>query len=289
MNNQDPSRTRDVKAGRIDTHHHLWKYSPEEYAWIGDGMEAIRRDFLVPELQGLMHEGRIDGVVTVQARQTLAETDWLLELAEHHDFMRAVVGWVPLADRAIGAILERYAAHPKLKAVRHIVQDEPDDSFILRKDFNAGVSLLKQFGLRYDILIFERHLPQAIEFVDRHPNQTFVLDHIAKPRIKDRALSPWHERIKELAKRENVYCKLSGLVTEADWNRWTEADLKPYIETVLECFGAKRLMFGSDWPVALLACGYGKWVGIIEHAISALSPSEQRLILGGTAKSAYGL
>jgi L-fuconolactonase len=278
-----------MNAERIDAHHHLWQYSPGQYAWITDDMQAIRRDFLVPELQGVMREGRIDGVVTVQARQGLAETDWLLELASPHDFMRAVVGWVPLTDPAVGSILERYAAHPKLKAIRHSVQDEPDDSFILRKDFNDGVSLLQRFGLRYDILIFERHLPQTIEFVDRHPNQVFILDHIAKPRIRNRELSPWEERINDLAKRENVYCKLSGLVTEADWSRWTEADLKPYIDTVLDSFGPKRLMFGSDWPVALLASAYRQWVGVVERAISTLSPSEQHFILGDTAKVAYAL
>lgn len=289
MDTQHPSGARQAKAERIDAHHHLWKYSRDEYAWITGGMEAIRCDFLIPELQGVMREGRIDAVVTVQARHSLSETDWLLELAECNEFMCAVVGWAPLADARVASVLERYAAHPKLRAIRHIVQAEPDDSFILRRDFNDGISLLEQFGLRYDILIFERHLPQAIEFVDRHPNQVFILDHIAKPRIKERTLSPWRERIKELAKRENVYCKLSGLVTEADWSRWTEADLKPYIDTVLECFGPKRLMFGSDWPVALLACGYGRWIDIVERAISALSPAERESIFGATAKSAYAL
>jgi L-fuconolactonase len=274
---------------RIDAHHHLWRYSREEYSWIANSMEPIRRDFLIPELTQAMREGSINRVVTVQARQRLAETDWLLELASQHEFMRVVVGWLPLTDARIGSLLERYAAHPKLKGIRHLLQDESDDFYMLRKDFNDGIALLSQFGLRYDILIFERHLPQTITFVDRHPNQVFILDHIAKPRIKDHVLSPWRERIKELARRENVYCKLSGLVTEADWNHWTEADLKPYIETVLESFGPKRLMFGSDWPVALLACSYRKWVGIVQRAISALSPAEQESIFGATATVAYGL
>jgi len=280
--------TRETKPERIDAHHHLWTYSREEYPWISESMDSIRRDFLVPELNQAVREGFIDGVVTVQARQSLAETDWLLGLAEHNELMRAVVGWVPLTDPAVRSLLEAYVAHPKLKAVRHVLQDEPDDFYMLREDFNRGVALLNQFGLRYDILIYERHLPQTIEFVDRHPNQAFILDHIAKPRIKERVLSPWRERIRELAKRENVCCKLSGLVTEADWNNWTEADLKPYIDAVLECFGPKRLMFGSDWPVALLACSYRQWISIVVRAISPLSPSEQQSILGATAKAAYG-
>ena len=251
-------------------------------------MEVIRRDFLVTDLQATMRDGSMNDVVTVQARQSLAETDWLLDCATHHDFIRAVVGWVPLTDPSVAAVVERYAANPKLRGVRHSLQDEPDDFYILRKDFNDGVALLKQFGLRYDILVFERHLPQTIEFADRHPNQIFIVDHLAKPKIRERILSPWREDIRELAKRKNVYCKLSGLVTEADWKHWSEADLRPYIDVALEHFGPKRLMFGSDWPVCLVACSYSKWVSVVERAISGLSRSEQGCILGDTAKAAYG-
>jgi len=251
-------------------------------------MESIRQDFLVPELTQVIQAAKIDGVVTVQARQSLSETDWLLDLAAGHDVMRGVVGWLPLADPAIGSYLEKYC-HPKLKAVRHVLQDEPDDFYMLREDFNRGVAQLENVGLRYDILIFDRHLPQTIEFVDRHPTQIFVLDHIAKPKIKSRVLSPWRERMRELARRENVYCKLSGLVTEADWNTWTENDLRPFIDAVLECFGPKRLMFGSDWPVSLLACAYEKWVEVVERATASLSVSERDHLFGGTAKEAYRL
>jgi L-fuconolactonase len=274
---------------RIDSHHHLWKYSQAEYPWMSQGMELIRRDFLVPELGRAMQEGGIDGVVTVQARQSLVETEWLLELASEHDFIRGVVGWVPLADPAIAAHLEKYWDHPKLKAVRHVLHDEPDDFYMLREDFNRGVAELEDVGLRYDILIFERHLPQTIEFVDRHPNQIFILDHVAKPKIKEHLLSPWRERIQELAHRQNVYCKLSGMVTEADWNAWTEKDLQPFMETVLECFGAERLMFGSDWPVALAACSYKRWIEVVERSTTSLSASERERLLGGTAKEAYRL
>ncbi|MGA8153615.1 MAG: amidohydrolase family protein [Terriglobales bacterium] len=278
-----------MQTERIDAHHHLWKYSAEDYPWMLEGMDGIRRDFLVRELRQAMREGRINGVVTVQARQSLLETEWLLGLARDRPFMRGVVGWVPLTDAAVGSHLERFSASPKLKAVRHVLHDEPDDFYMLRADFNRGVKLLKKFGLRYDILIFEHHLPQTIEFVDRHPQLTFIVDHIAKPKIKDHILSPWRENLQELARRDNVYCKLSGMVTEAGWQTWSESGLQPYIDVVLECFGAKRLMFGSDWPVALVACSYKKWVEVVERATSALSVSERDRLFGGTAKQAYGL
>lgn len=278
-----------MREERIDSHHHLWKYSSTDYPWISEGMESIRQDFLVPELAQTMQAANIDGVVTVQARQSLTETDWLLDLAARHDVMRGVVGWVPLADPAVASHLQKYSDNPKLKAVRHVLQDEPDDFYMLREDFNRGVSQLEDVGLRYDILIFERHLPQTIEFVDRHPRQIFVLDHIAKPKIKSKALSPWRERMKELARRENVYCKLSGLVTEADWKSWTKSDLRPFIDTALESFGPTRLMFGSDWPVSLLACAYDKWIEMVERSTSALSVSERDRLFGGTAKEAYRL
>jgi L-fuconolactonase len=274
---------------RIDSHHHLWKYSPADYPWISEDMKSIRQDFLIPELKQAMQIAKIDGVVTVQARQSLLETDWLLDLASQNDCIRAVVGWVPLTDPAVGSHLEKYWHYPKLKAVRHVLQDEPDDLFILREDFNRGVSQLEDVGFSYDILIFERHLPQTIEFVDRHPTQVFILDHIAKPKIKSQALSPWRERMRELAQRENVYCKLSGIVTEADWNTWTENDLRPFIDAVLECFGPKRLMFGSDWPVSLLACTYEKWIEVVQRSTASLSSSERDRLLGGTAKEAYRL
>jgi L-fuconolactonase len=278
-----------MREERIDSHHHLWKYSEADFPWMTDDMASLRRDFTTGDLQHVMREGAIDGVVTVQARQSLVETEWLLDLASRHNFMRGVVGWVPLADPAVASHLEKYAANPKLKAVRHVLHDEPDDFYILRDDFNRGIARLKALGLRYDILIFERHLPQTVEFVDRHPNQIFIVDHIAKPKIKDHLLSPWRERIRDLARRENVYCKLSGMVTEADWNIWTERDLQPFIEVVLEGFGPRRLMFGSDWPVAVVACPYKRWIEVVERATDFLSPSERNRLFGGTAKEAYCL
>jgi len=236
-----------------------------------------------------MRESGVDGTVAVQARQMSEETEWLLDLAARNAFIRGVVGWVPLADPDAGEYLERFAQNPKLKAVRHVLHDEPDDSYMLRDDFNRGISLLRSFGLTYDILIFERHLPQTLEFVDGHPGQVFVVDHIAKPRIKARLLSPWRERIQELARRENVYCKVSGMATEADWDAWTSDDLRPYFDIVLSAFGPKRLMFGSDWPVLTLAGGYKTWMDTFRSFIAELSADEQESMRRGAAIAAYRL
>jgi len=274
----------------IDAHHHLWKYSVAGYGWIAPGQQVIRRDFLPEDLEPLMHHFGIEGTVAVQARGTLEETTWLLGLAEKHPLIRGVVGWVPLTEGAgVKRSLERFAGNRKLRGIRHVVQDEHDPRFILRKDFNEGVSALRETGLRYDILIFERHLPAAIEFVDRHPNQTFILDHVAKPRIKDGIVAPWDRNMRELAKRQNVYCKLSGMVTEADPKHWTPEGLQPYIDVVLSAFGPRRIMYGSDWPVMLLAGDYGRWYGTVTNAIAKLSKAEQDRIMGGTAAEAYGI
>lgn len=273
----------------IDSHHHLWRYEAKEYGWIDDSMKALRRDFLPNDIRKETAAVGIDGVVTVQARQTVEETRWLLELAGQNAFMRGVVGWAPLTQANVGTILTPFAGNPKLKAVRHVIQDEPDPNYILRDDFNQGIAALHHFGLVYDILIFERHLPQAIRFVDRHPNQIFVLDHIAKPRIKDHVISPWRENIKELAKRPHVYCKVSGMVTEADHQSWKDTDLDPYFDTVFEAFGPKRLMYGSDWPVCLLATSYSRWFQLVSKKIARFSAAERERIMGGTAIEAYRL
>ena len=274
---------------KIDSHHHFWKYSAEEYPWIGDSMAALRRDFLPAHLKAEIAALGIDGVVSVQARQTVGETEWLLSLADGNDFIKGVVGWVPLAEPGVRDAVAKFAANPKLRAVRHVVQDEPDDRFILGADFNRGVSVLKDFGLVYDILIFERQLVPSIEFVDRHPQQVFVLDHIAKPRIGDGAIEPWRANIRELARRKNVFCKASGMVTEADWKTWNKEQLRPYFDTVLEAFGPKRLMFGTDWPVCLAASGYSRWVEVVREFAAGLSADEQEWLFGKTAVLAYGL
>lgn len=274
---------------KIDSHHHFWNYEPVEYGWIDDSMKAIRRDFLPEHLCAEIANVGVDGVVSVQARQNLVETQWLLDFAAKHDFIKGVVGWVELVSPQVGTELERFAANPKLKSVRHVVQGEPDDNFILRADFNRGIRELKKFSLVYDILILERHLPPTIQFVDAHPNQVFVLDHIAKPQIHAGVFEPWHKNICELAKRPNVFCKVSGMVTEADFQTWTEAQLRPYFDTVLEAFGPRRLMFGSDWPVCLVACGYARWHKLVSDWVAKLSADEQARVLGGTAVEAYKL
>ncbi len=273
----------------IDAHHHFWQYSPEQYGWISGLMARLRRDFLPPDLLAEARAAGVDGVVSVQARQSLEETRWLLDLASRDAFIRGVVGWVPLVSERVADDLATFRGQTKLKAVRHVLQDEPDDDYMLRDDFNRGVTLLKRLDLRYDILIYERHLPQAIQFVDRHPGQTFILDHIAKPRIRDRQLRPWSENLRELARRENVYCKLSGVPTEADHQNWAVADLLPYLTAALDAFGPRRLMFGSDWPVCLLAVEYARWCQLIQDFIAPLTPFEQSRIMGETAVEAYAL
>lgn len=274
---------------RIDAHHHFWQYNPVEFGWIDDSLERIRRDFLPADLQTEIQAAGIDGVVSVQARQSLEETEWLLDLASANDFIKGVVGWVPLADENFHEHLEKFSTNPKFKAVRHVVQAEPDDQFILREDFNAGISALQKYGLVYDILIFERQLPYAVQFVDHHPDQIFVLDHIAKPRIKENLIEDWAGNIRELAKRPNVFCKVSGMVTEADFKSWTPEQLKPYWETVLAAFSPDRLMFGSDWPVCLVACNYKRWLDVVGEFAAPLSANEQASLFGQTAQRVYKL
>ncbi|HSU30496.1 MAG TPA: amidohydrolase family protein [Bryobacteraceae bacterium] len=274
-------------VAQIDSHHHFWRYNPEEYSWIDDSMALLRRDFLPEDLRPEIQRAGIDGVISVQARQNLEETRWLLALAANHSFIRGVVGWVPLTDIKLPQVLQSLAGNEKLKSIRHVLQGEPDDRYMLRSDFNRGIDLLQEFNLAYDILIFERHLPYVLEFVKQHPQQVFVLDHVAKPRIRDRIVSPWRENVRELAKFPNVYCKISGMVTEAGYTTWKEEDLAPYFDTVLEAFGPSRLLFGSDWPVCLVAASYGSWLALVKRQIAMLTDSEQSAILGGTAARVY--
>ncbi len=273
----------------IDTHHHYWNYNPVDFDWIDDDMARIRQSFLPKDLEATLKATEVAGVVSVQARQIVEETDWLLKLAAENDFMHGVVGWLPLASPQIQDELERLKDNPWLKAIRHVVQGEPDPEFILGKAFNLGISKLKDYQLVYDILIFEHQLPNTIRFVDQHPEQQFVLDHIAKPRIKTNELEPWSSNLKELAKRPNVSCKISGMVTEADYKTWTSEQLQPYFDSVLEAFGPERLMYGSDWPVCLVATEYANWLGLVKEKLSGLSSDEQEMIFYKNAEKVYQL
>ena len=273
---------------RVDAHQHFWQYSNEEFGWISDPMASIRRDFAPADLHPLIQNVAIDATIAVQARQSLEETNWLLQLAAENNWIAGVVGWVSLVDPNVEPILEILAANPKLKGVRHVLQAEPV-TYMAREDFNVGISLLHRFSLVYDILVVENQLPASIDLVDRHPNQVFVLDHLAKPMIASHQLEPWRTNILELAKRPNVSCKISGMVTEADLIHWTKADLVPYVDTVLEAFGPSRILFGSDWPVCTVAASYGDWFALVQGFLGNLSSNERAQVLGGNAIQIYGL
>ena len=274
---------------KIDAHQHFWKYSPEEYTWINDEMQVLKRDYLPEDLKPQVTKYGFHGTVAVQARQSIAETRWLLCLAEKNEFIKGVVGWVDLCSGRLEDQLSEFVSDAKFAGVRHIIQDEPDDLFMLRDEFLEGIRLLQKFNLTYDILIFARHLPQTRDFVKLFPDQTFVLDHIAKPEIKYKRLSPWKENIVKLAQFENVYCKLSGIATEADWLNWKAEDFRPFIETVLDAFGADRLMIGSDWPVCRLAGNYADIMEIPDKYLSGLSIHERNAIFGLNAIKVYHL
>ena len=274
---------------KIDSHHHFWKYEPVRYSWMNERMEILKRDYQPADLLIQIEKTGIDGVVSVQADQSIQETDELLEHASQHEFIKGVVGWFPLADPVVEEMLSEYSGNPWLKGVRHVVQDEPDDRFILGDAFNEGIRKLKKFDLVYDVLIYERQLGASIEFVELHPDQPFVLDHVAKPRIGDGLMDPWKEQMFEMARRENVTCKLSGMATEANWTEWTSDELRPYMDVALDAFGPDRLMFGSDWPVARLAVDYEPWVNLCREFISTLSVEEREAIEGGNAIRAYRL
>tara|TARA_R110002050_G_scaffold261556_1_gene401646 strand:- start:137613 stop:138449 length:837 start_codon:yes stop_codon:yes gene_type:complete len=273
----------------IDSHQHFWKYEPVKHEWIDDEMATIRRDFLPSDLKKVYNENGIDGCVAVEAGQTLAETDFLLQLASQNDFIKGIVGWVDLRGHTIDSDLDKYSTFNKVKGFRHVVQGEADHNFLLRPDFLRGISKLESHNFTYDILIFPHQLGAALEFVKRFPNQKFVIDHIAKPYIKDNFFDGWALVMKEIAKQENVFCKLSGMITEADYNTWTPKQLEPYMDLVLNAFGTKRIMFGSDWPVCLVAGNYSQVKSIVTNFIGNLSEAEQEAVMGGNAIQFYNL
>jgi L-fuconolactonase len=274
---------------RIDAHHHLWRYTPQEFEWLDESMAALRRDFLPRDLVAEIASAGIDGTVAVQARQTLEETRWLLEQADACAAIRGVVGWAPIAGEEFPEVMEEFEDRPKLKGLRHVIQGEKDENYILREDFTSGIRAMQGSGLVYDILIYERHLPQTIEFVDEFPEQVFVLDHVAKPMIAAGVKEPWAARMRELGQRENVWCKVSGMVTEADWATWNAETLRPYLDVVVEAFGVERLMAGSDWPVCLAASEYGRWFGVLRDYFAGFSEREREAVFGGTAAEVYSL
>lgn len=274
---------------RIDSHQHFWRYDAAEYAWIDDSMSALRRDFLPSDARREMNLAGIDACVAVQARQTLAETRWLLELADENAFVAGVIGWIDLQAPDAAAQLEPFVSQPKFVGVRHIVQSEADDCFMLRPAFCRGISLLADRDLTYDILIYPRHLRVAAELVSRFPRQRFVLDHLAKPNIRTGEIHEWERGVRELAAFPLVFCKLSGLVTEADWTSWTPDDLRAYFDVAFDCFGASRLLFGSDWPVCSVAAEYRKVVSVVENYMADRSEVDRKAVMGGNAARLWRL
>jgi len=274
---------------RLDAHQHFWKYNPAEYDWINGEMAVLRRNFLPQDLAPLLASEGFDGSVAVQARQSLEETRWLLELSAHNQIIKGVVGWLDLRSPELPAQLHQFAQNPKLVGVRHIVQGEPDDEFMLRPEFRRGITSLRDFNLTYDILIYPRQLPAAIKLVREFPDQRFVLDHIAKPPIAEGRVTPWDRGIQELAQSTNVWCKLSGMVTEARWEAWKPVDFRPYLDVVLNTFGPARLMIGSDWPVCTVSATYHRTMELVSSFICTLTSNEQESILGGNCANFYGL
>lgn len=273
---------------KIDAHQHFWKYDPVEYDWIDDSMSLLKKDFLPEHLTTELSNCGFDGCIAVQARQTEEESRFLLDLARQNKFIKGVVGWVDLRNKKVHERLEILSKNKLLKGIRHIVQSEPDD-FMLKKDFQNGISVLKQFNLTYDILIYPRQLISAIELVNHFPDQHFVIDHIAKPSIKEQKIESWKSGIMELALAPNVFCKISGLVTEADRKYWEPEDFTSYLDVIFDVFSIDRLMVGSDWPVCLLAAGYKQVMVIIEDYTRNFNKEDVAKVFGGNAIRFYDL
>ena len=273
---------------RIDSHQHFWKFDPVRDSWIDETMSNIQRDFLPEDLLPILNENQFSGCVAVQASQSEEETHFLLELASKNDFIKAVVGWVDLRDENISDRLQHFTAHKKLKGFRHVVQGEADD-FMYGEAFRRGIKALSAFDYTYDILIFERQLSAAVSLVSDFPDQKFVVDHIAKPDIKSGSINSWKKGIEEIAKYDNVWCKISGMVTEADWKNWKAEDLKPYLDVIFENFSIDKILYGSDWPVLNVASDYHEVVKTLEDYISKFSFEDQNKIWFENANSFYNL
>jgi L-fuconolactonase len=274
---------------RIDAHQHFWRYNATDYTWMSDAMDILRRDHLPHDLEPLLKSIDFDGTIAVQARRLERETDWLLELADAHHVIHGVVGWVDFNSPQLDASLERYAAHPKLKGVREIIHDMPDVDYATCAVHTNAIAKLARHGLTYDLLLKPPHISAAIRLVDQFPNQPFVVDHIAKPDIAAGEIEPWRAAFRELARRDNVCCKLSGMVTEAAWGQWTPATFEPYLNETLEAFGPPRLMIGSDWPVCTLSGSYAATMQVVIDFADSLAPTERDAILGAAAARFYGI
>jgi L-fuconolactonase len=274
---------------KIDSHQHFWNYHPVKDAWITDDMKVIQRNFLPEDLKPILEENGINGCVAVQADQSEDETLFLMELAENNDFIKGVVGWIDFRANDLESRLGYFSKFKKLKGFRHIVQAETEVDFVLRADFCNGIAQLEKYNFTYDLLILPKHLPYALEFVKRFPKQRIVIDHIAKPDFKQTDFSDWEKVIRAISKCENVYCKVSGLVTEADWKNWKTTDFTYCLDVVTEAFGMNRLLFGSDWPVSLLAASYGQTLEIVQEYYSKFSKEEQEKFWGGNAITFYNL
>jgi L-fuconolactonase len=274
---------------RLDSHQHFWQYNHADYVWMLDTMVALRRDYLPATLEPRLRAIGFDGTIAVQARQMLAESDWLLDLADGYPFIRGVVGWVDFASAQLEAELERLADRPKLRGVRELIHDMPDVDYATSDVHVRGIAKLARFGLTYDLLLKPAHIRPAIGLVRRFPDQPFVVDHLAKPDIANRVRSPWREDIQQLANHQNVFCKLSGMVTEAHWGRWRPADFRPYLDIVLEAFGPYRVMIGSDWPVCTLSGDYEDVMQIVVDYVAQLTPSERENILGNNCAGFYSI
>jgi len=273
---------------RIDAHQHFWEFDPKKDHWITDQMSILRQDFMPKDLEPHLIGNQMDGCVAIQASQSATETNFLLGLAEENDLIKGVVGWIDLKSESLIDQLDKFSSNRKLKGFRHILQDEPE-GFMLKKNFVGGVRILSKYDFSYDILTTEYQLDQVIEFISKLPNNRLVIDHISKPKIREGSFDTWAIKMKEISAFDNVYVKLSGLITEANRQTWTKDDIAPYIDFCMAQFGPERLMFGSDWPVCLLAGAYHEVLGLMQQCIQALSPSEQAQIMGSTATEFYQL
>ena len=273
----------------IDSHQHFWNYNPLRHAWMSEEMTVLKRDYLPHDLFSLLVQNSIEGCVAVQASQTEEENTFLLALADQHDFIKGVVGWVDLRSNQVEQRLVHYKNSKKMKGFRHVIHDESEIDFMLQTDFLRGIGLLNQFDFTFDVLIYPKHLANTLKLVRWFPEQPFVIDHIAKPNIREKKITDWKKELKAVASYDNVYCKISGMVTEATWGSWRKDDFTPYLDAVVEMFGTDRIMYGSDWPVCNLSASYEDMFGIITDYLSKFTQSEQEKIVGGNATRFYKL